>query len=101
MKLQRLRKILETRSRTKIFVLTDSICLCGYACEARQEGDSVRVRIEASVCVVLGSTEVVEKKSNTGTLVLTPEHQVTRRIQTHLRHVEGMEIPESYLHISA
>ena len=100
MKLGRLRKLLEAKPRVKIYVLTDVFCLCGYAHDSGEEAERLRVKLAASVRVVLGASEVLQEPRNSGTLVLTEEHKVTRRIQTHRRHLEGMPIPERYFELA-
>ena len=96
MKLERLAKILELRGRTKLFVLTDDFCLCGYAshplwCEA-----VLRVDVGASVRVVLSSGELMREPTCGGTLFLSAAHKTTRRLQTHRRHLQGYAVREEY-----
>lgn len=96
MKIERLRKVLETHSKVKIFVLTEQFCLCGYVRQPQQAGESLRLRIGASVRVVLSSMEVIEESSDSGTLLVTQEQKVTRRLKTHQRHLENLPIPAEY-----
>ena len=60
----------------------------------------MHVRIGASVRVVFSSQEVIETASDSGTLILTGEHKVTRRIQTHRRHLQGLPIPDRYFELA-
>ena len=99
MKLEQLHRFLTNRNRTKIFVLTDRFCLCGHASRAQDTPEGVRVRIASSVRFVFSTGEVICEEHNSGTLMLTDEHRVTRRLQTHRRHLEGRELPEEYFRL--
>ena len=96
MKLERLQKILEGRARVKVFVLTDQFCLCGVASHPHEAGDALRVRVGASVRFVLRSGEVIDEPTSSGTLLLTASDKVTRRLQTHRRHLAEIDVPEDY-----
>ena len=96
MKLERLCKILELHSRPKLYVLTEGFCLCGYASQPLEDIAGVWVKIDSSVRVVLSSMELIHEPTCSGTLFLTENHKVTRRIQTHRRHLRGHPIPDEY-----
>lgn len=99
MKLERLQALLESQSRTKIFVRTDLFCLCGYARDPRPSGpgsNALSVRIGASVRLVLPTMELIHEELDSGTLLLTNDHGLTRRLQTHRRHLADLDVPEEY-----
>ena len=102
MKLERLQTLLESQSRTKIFVRTDLFCLCGHARDPRPSGPNARgsnalsVRIGASVRLVLPTMELIQEELDSGTLLLTNDHGLTRRLQTHRRHLADLDVPEEY-----
>lgn len=96
MKLERLRAILAVQNRTKIFVVTEQFCLCGYASQPRPVAEGLRIHLAASVRVVLGTQEILEEPETTGALLLTEDHRLTRRMQTHRRHTAALAIPDAY-----
>lgn len=85
MRIERLRKVLELRSRAKM-----GVCLWG---NASKPGD---VRVDSSVRVVLSSMELLQEPPCSRTLFLAATHRITRRIQTHRRHLEGHPILGDY-----
>lgn len=96
MKLGRLLAILSTRSSTKLYVVTDQFCLCGHASRARESSAGLHVRIGASVRVPFATGELIREERSTGTLLLTEADRLTRRHNTHRRHLSEREIPEAY-----
>ena len=101
MKLETLRRVLEQAPRVKLYVLTEEFCLCAYASGAHQGQAGLRVSLAASVRVVLSDMSLIQEPVQSGTLFLTEKHRVTRRIQTHHRHLRELLIPEEYFNLAA
>lgn len=96
MKLQRLCAILDQSPKTKIYLVSAQSCLCGYVSRPQPADEGVRVELGASVRMAFSSMEPVVERVGTGTLLLTEEHKVTRRLQTHRRHLTDHDVPEVY-----
>ncbi len=100
MKLDRLRKTLEAQGGSKIFVRTDAFCLCARVSAPQPTDAGLSVQVRASVRVSLPSMKLTEESADSGTLHLIDAHRVTRRVQTHRRHLEDLEIPEPYFRLA-
>ena len=100
MKLERLRQLLESTARTKLHVVTERFALSGHASRPREVDGELWIHVEASVRFVLATGEVLEEPKDSGTLRLSAEDRVTRRLQTHRRHLRGLEVPERYLELA-
>ncbi|HLQ38134.1 MAG TPA: hypothetical protein VK348_10050 [Planctomycetota bacterium] len=98
MRLEALRRILETQSRAKVFVLTGDSCLCGYVSKPRLTEQGLLVDVGSSLRVGFDTLVPVYEPMSTGTMQLTDSCKVTRRLQTHRRHLAsaGRVIPEDY-----
>jgi hypothetical protein len=96
MKIEALRRLIETQGKVKVFVATDLFCLCGYAVKQQQTTAGVFVEIGASLRFVFASATLIREAVSSGTLVLSSVSQITRRLQTHRRHVAGRAVPEHY-----
>ena len=45
---------------------------------------------------VLRNGELLEERLRSGSLLLDDQSQLTRRLQTHRRHVAGRDVPDEY-----
>ena len=97
MKIDTLRLLFTRRARVKLFVVADAFCLCGYASNPRPTEEGMLVDIGCSVRVSFGSQELIDEPESSGTLLLDARCKVTRRIQTHRRHLHGRAVCEDYL----
>ena len=95
MKLAALARLLTERGRCKVFVTTAEFCLCGQLGNLRRAGEAWLVEGGAAVRV-LRSGELLEERFRSGSLLLDDQSQLTRRLQTHRRHVAGREVPDAY-----
>ena len=100
MKLDTLCKVFEQTPRVKLYLLTEEFCLCGYASQPHRSAEGLRVSIASSVRVVLSSMSLLHEPVRSGTLFLTDKHKVTRRIQTHQRHLRDHQVPEEYFSLA-
>ena len=100
MKLDTLSKVFEQTPRVKLYVLTEEFGLCGYASKPHQGPGGLRVSIDSSVRIVLSSMSLLQEPVRSGTLFLTEMHKVTRRIQTHQRHLRDHQVPEEYFSLA-
>lgn len=97
MKLDTLDRLFSRCARVKLFVVADAFCLCGYASNPRSTERGMLVDIGKSVRFSFGSHEVIDEPVSSGTLLLDDQSKVTRRIQTHRRHLHGRDVDEDYL----
>lgn len=95
MKVEALARILAAHSRCKVFVTTREFCLCGMLSHLRPAGTAHLVDIGASVRV-LRSGELIAEPLRSGSLQVDGETLLTRRLQTHRRHVAGRDVPDEY-----
>ncbi len=96
MKLDTLCKVFEQTPSVKLYLLTEEFCLCGYASQPHQSTEGLRVSIDSSVRIVFSSMSLLHEPVRSGSLFLTEKHKVTRRIQTHQRHLRDHQVPEEY-----
>jgi hypothetical protein len=96
-KLDTLHRLFARQARVKLFVVADGFCLCGYASNPRVTEGGMLVDIGASVRLAFGSRELIAEPVASGTLLLDDRCRVTRRIQTHRRHLEGRGVSEEYV----
>ena len=96
-KLDTLQGVLERRPRVKLFVLTKDFCLCGYASNARTTEGGLLIDIGASVRFAFASGSLMHEPVRSGSLRVTSTCKVTRRFQTHRRHLEAKGVPDRYL----
>jgi hypothetical protein len=92
--------LLQHRARLKIFVATEGFCLCGYASKPLATEAGVLLEIGASVRFVFAGGVLLEEAQRSGTLLLPHSGKVTRRVQTHRRHLAGKEVPEKYFDLA-
>jgi len=96
MRIDTLRRALDRHARVKVFVVLDDSCLCGYAARNTDTKGDLVVTIGASVRCVYATMTVEESRFHTGSLLLSNATKVTRRVQTHRRHLVGRDVPEQY-----
>jgi hypothetical protein len=96
MKLAALERLLRDRGRAKVFVVTSEFCLCGQVSVYRPVGDGALVDVGASVRVLWGSGDLLEEPFRSGALSLSESTLLTRRLQTHRRHVAERTVPAAY-----
>jgi hypothetical protein len=94
-KVEALARLLQARGRSKVFVTTREFCLCGMLSNLRAAGDSHLVDVGASVRV-LRSGELLAEPLRSGSLQIDTGTLLTRRLQTHRRHVHERVVPDDY-----
>ena len=97
MKIDTLRLLCTRRPRVKLCVVAEAFCLCGYASNPRATAAGLLVDIGTSVRVSFGSHEMIDEPASSGTLLLDATCKVTRRIQTHRRHLHGRDVGDDYM----
>ncbi len=97
MKIDTLRRVFEQKSRVKLYVLAEDFCLCGYVSNPRAAGDGLLVDVGPSVRYSLEERELIAESIDSGTMYLSTNCKLTRRIQTHRRHLKDKGVPEQYL----
>ena len=95
MKVEALARLLLARGRCKAFVTTREFCLCGMLSNLRAAGGSHLVDVGASVRV-LRSGELLAEPLRSGSLQIDADTLLTRRLQTHRRHVHERVVPDEY-----
>ncbi len=96
MKLAALQRLLQQRGHIKMFFVTDTFCGCGIVHGLRQSGEEVSVDVGVSVQVSLVSGSFVEPDVPSMVLQVSNSTLLTRRLQTHRRHLAGREVPRDY-----
>ena len=89
MKVEALARLLARSARLKVLVVTNDFCLCGYATAQQPTAAGLLVSIGESLRVMFGSSTVIAEPERSGTLLLSRDAKVTRRLQTHRRHLAG------------
>ena len=97
MKTETLFGVLERMRSVKLYVVTPQFCLGGYVEKPRAIEAAILVDVTSSVRVVFGADEVIESPEKSGTLLLTPMCKLTRRWQTHVRHLSTIDVPKEYM----
>lgn len=95
MKLDALERLLRARGQVKVFVATDTFALCGLVRGLRTDGALVHVAVGESVCLQFADGRV-QTQANPSTLALAATVSLTRRLQTHRRHLAGRHAPVAY-----
>jgi hypothetical protein len=97
MKLDTIQRVFKRQPRVKLFVVTENFCLCGYATKPRATDQGLLVQIGPSVRFSFVSKQLRREARASGTLHLTATCKVTRRIETHRRHLEDLGVPGDYV----
>ena len=100
MKLQTLRKYFKRSKRTKLYITTDAFLISGYVYNPREEKDSLLVDIGPYIIFSFGRKEILQSSGDFKALCLTAETKITRRIQTHRRHLQDREYPQEYFQLA-
>ena len=96
MKLETLRKYFKRSKRTKLYITTDEFLIAGYVCNPREEKDSLLVDIGPYIIYSFVRKEILQTSNDFKALRLTAETKITRRFQTHRRHLEDRQYPQEY-----
>ena len=97
MKIEKVQALFKQQTRVKLFFLTSGFCLCGYASNPRATEKGLLIDLGPSVRFSFASQEIIKEPVTSGTLIVTDSCKVTRRVQTHRRHLEQLGVPEDYL----
>lgn len=92
-----LRRVFAQTSRVKLYVLAEDFSLCGYVSNPQASGDGLLVDVGPSVRYSFEARELLAEPINSGTMYLSTDCKLTRRIQTHRRHLKDKGVPEQYL----
>ena len=95
MKPETLRALLERKKRTKVFVVTEGYAVAGFV-RRSQVDELPAARLWPFVAWFVGSDGIVVGGEPFGPVALDEGARVTRRVQTHRRHLEGRVVPEAY-----
>ncbi|MCA3010244.1 MAG: hypothetical protein INH34_17865 [Phycisphaerales bacterium] len=95
MKRTALERLLRERGQVKLFVATETYAVCGWVRDLRTDGDVAQVAVGDAVWLHFadGSVQTVATPS---TLALAANASLTRRVQTHRRHLAGRHAPVAY-----
>ena len=96
MKLETLRNYFRRSRTTKLYVTTDEFAITGRASNPREEQDALLLDMTPHV-ICWFDTEMVETPAGAKTLHVNPDTLVTRRLQTHRKHLRGHAVPDEYL----
>ncbi len=97
MKLDTLARYFERTKRTKLFVVTDAYVVAGRASRpSAPKGDVLLVDFAPFVAYFFDGGGLVRGSETFGPVRLDDGVRVTRRLQTHRRHVADKQIPEGY-----
>ena len=97
MKLATLRNYFRRRPTTKLYVTTDEFAFAGHASNPREEENGLLLDVTPYV-IYWFAKSALESSDAARTLHLTSGALVTRRLQTHRKHLRGWTVPEEYLH---
>ncbi len=97
MNIDTLRRVFARNSRVKLYVLAEDFSLCGYVSNPRVVGDGLLVDVGPSVRYSFEAHELIAGSIDSGTMYLSTNCKLTRRIQTHRRHLNDKGVPEQYL----
>lgn len=105
MKLETLRRWFESHKRTKLFVATPEWAVTGFAARPRvgaatDEGE-LALDLAPYVAWFRRGDSLVRGREPFGPVRLGPDALVTRRLQTHRRHLAGAGVPERYFEEAA
>ena len=97
MKIDALNRVFAQKSRVKLYVLAEDLCFSGYVSNPRAAGDGLLVGVGPSARYSFEARELLAEPIDSGTMYLSTDCKLTRRIQTHRRHLKDKGVPEQYL----
>ena len=92
-----LKRVLAQKLRVKLYVLAEDFSICGYVSNPRAAGDGLLVDVGPSVRYSFEARELLAELIDSGTMYLSTDCKLTRRIQTHRRHLKDKGVSEQYL----
>ena len=101
MRLDAMLRHLSAAGRVKIFIVTNEFCMCCYVTRQQSAGEGeILVDVGASVRHDFATGAVAEERFRSGTLALNRSSRLTRRIQTHRRHLGQRSVPDVYFRLA-
>ncbi len=95
--IETLTRVFAQKSRVKLYVLAKDFSLCGYVSNPRAAADGLLVDVGPSVRYSFEARELLAEPLDSETMYLSTNCKLTRRIQTHRRHLKDKGVPEQYL----
>ena len=96
MKISTLRRVFARSKRTKLFIATSKFAVAGHVKRPSNVGAVLSIDVQPYIAYFFSASSLVRGEQPFGPIRLDATTRVTRRLQTHRRHLSERDVPEEY-----
>lgn len=100
MKLDTLRNVFRRMPRVKLFVRCGTTAFCAVARSPHELDDGLLLQLDGAVHFDAEEGRIAHRPDAETSFVLTADCAVTRRLQTHRRHLADWDVPADYFRLA-